>query len=34
MVLLVARGVIGSAWFMRRHERSRVREMQLAAAGN
>jgi putrescine transport system permease protein len=33
MVLLVALGVIGSAWFMRRREIARTREMQLAAAG-
>jgi putrescine transport system permease protein len=32
MVLLVAAGVIASAWLMRRRERSRLRELQLAAA--
>lgn len=32
MVLIVAVGVVSSAWFLRRRERARAREMQLAAA--
>src|SRR6202034_4464002 len=32
MVLLVALGVIGSAWFMRRRERLRAQEMRMALA--
>jgi putrescine transport system permease protein len=32
MVLIVAVGVVGSAWFLQRRERQRAREMQLAAA--
>jgi len=32
MVLMVAVGVISSAWFLQRRERQRTREMQLAAA--
>jgi preprotein translocase subunit YajC len=32
MVLIVAVGVVGSAWFLQRRQRQRAREMQLAAA--
>ena len=32
MVLIVAVGVVSSAWFLQRRERERAREMQLAAA--
>jgi putrescine transport system permease protein len=32
MVMIVAVGVIGSAWFLQRRERQRAREIQLAAA--
>jgi putrescine transport system permease protein len=33
MVLIVAVGVVTSAWFLRRRELARAREAQLAAAG-
>jgi len=32
MVLMVATGVVASAWFLQRRERERAREMRLAAA--
>ena len=32
MVLVVAAGVVGSAWYLQRRERQRARDAQLAAA--
>jgi len=32
MVVVVAAGVVGSAWYLQRRERQRARDAQLAAA--